>query len=320
MATKPTFQLFSSSNDKSSSQGLGFFDSPEPPRPPPPPPVEVFSSEVSSSIAFTVDKVSIGEVTLLKGRVNTREVFGLPNSDLVPGVYEGKLILLDMVHVICIISFHLIGFDKGGLKLWEGSIDLVKALEKETQTGNISFPGKRVLELGCGHALPGIYACLRGADAVHLQDFNAEVLRCLTIPNLNANLSEKPPSVSVGDTEVRFFAGEWSEVHQLLPLVNDGETDKKGGYDIILMAETIYSISAQKSLYELIKRCLAYPDGAVYMAAKKYYFGVGGGTRQFLSMIEKDGKNDLGVLASTLVSEVTDGSSNVREVWKLSYK
>ena len=82
-----------------------------------------------------------------QGRVNTREVFGLPNSDLVPGVYEGKLILLDMVHVICIISFRLIGFDKGGLKLWEGSIDLVKALEKETQTGNISFPGKRVLEV-----------------------------------------------------------------------------------------------------------------------------------------------------------------------------
>ncbi|KAL0867333.1 hypothetical protein Bca101_046451 [Brassica carinata] len=291
MATNPTFQLFSSSNDKSSSQGLGFFDSPEPPRPPPPPPVEVFSSEVSSSVAFTVDKVSIDEVTLLKGRVNTKEVFGLPNSDLVPGVYEG------------------------GLKLWEGSVDLVKALEKESQTRNLSFPGKRVLELGCGHALPGIYACLKGADAVHFQDFNAEVLRCLTIPNLNANLSQKPPSVSVGGGGVRFFAGEWSEVHQLLPLVNDGETDKKGGYDIILMAETIYSISAQKSLYELIKRCLAYPDGAVYMAAKKYYFGVGGGTRQFLSMIEKDG-----VLASTLVSEVTDGSSNVREVWKLSYK
>ncbi|WZZ88901.1 hypothetical protein YC2023_117480 [Brassica napus] len=100
-------------------------------------------------------------------------------------------------------------------------------------------------------------------------------------------------SVSVGDTEVRFFADEWSEVHQLIPLVNDGETDKKGGYDIILMAETLYSISAQKRLYELIKRCLAYHDGAVYMAAKKYYFGVGGGTRQFLSMIEKDGKNGL---------------------------
>ncbi|ESQ56278.1 hypothetical protein EUTSA_v10025872mg [Eutrema salsugineum] len=294
MATNPTFQLFSSSNDKSSQGsglGLGFFDSPEPALPPPPPPVEVLSSEASSSVDFAVDKMPIGDVTLLKGRVNTKEVFGLPNSDLVPGVYEG------------------------GLKLWEGSIDLVKALEKETKTGNISFSGKRVLELGCGHALPGIYACLKGADAIHFQDFNAEVLRCLTIPNLNANLSEKSPSVSLGDTEVRFFSGEWSEVHQLLPLVNDGEADKKGGYDIILMAETIYSISAQKSLYALIKKCLACPDGAVYMAAKKYYFGVGGGTRQFLSMIDKDG-----VLASTLVSEVTDGSSNVREVWKLSYK
>jgi len=36
----------------------------------------------------------------------------------------------------------------GGLKLWEGSIDLVKALEKESQTGNLSFSGKRVLEVG----------------------------------------------------------------------------------------------------------------------------------------------------------------------------
>lgn len=26
------------------------------------------------------------------------------------------------------------------------------------------------------------------------------------------------------------------------------------------------------------------------MAGKKHYFGVGGGTRQFLSMLEKDGK------------------------------
>lgn len=61
--------------------------------------------------------------------------------------------ILDMVYVVCItaLSLHVkypqIRFDTGGLKLWEGSIDLVKALEKETQTGNISFPGKRVLEV-----------------------------------------------------------------------------------------------------------------------------------------------------------------------------
>lgn len=37
-------------------------------------------------------------------------------------------------------------------------------------------------------------------------------------------------------------------------------------------------------------QCLQHPDGVVYMAAKKYYFGVGGGSRRFLSLVEKDGE------------------------------
>ena len=36
----------------------------------------------------------------------------------------------------------------GGLKLWEGSLDLVKALRSEVQNGLLSFQGKRVLEVG----------------------------------------------------------------------------------------------------------------------------------------------------------------------------
>ena len=35
---------------------------------------------------------------------------------------------------------------------------------------------------------------------------------------------------------------------------------------------------------------MSYPNGTVYMAAKKHYFGVGGGTRQFLSKVEEDGE------------------------------
>jgi hypothetical protein len=35
---------------------------------------------------------------------------------------------------------------------------------------------------------------------------------------------------------------------------------------------------------------LHYPGGVVYMAGKKHYFGVGGGTRQFLRLVEEDGK------------------------------
>ncbi|CAN1228361.1 Histidine protein methyltransferase 1 homolog [Linum grandiflorum] len=276
---------FVNSEFKLFSAGKGFDESPsfQPAAPRPlPPSVEVLASEktkVSSTVKCPMEQLEIDDgLTLLKGRVRTQEIMGLPNSDLVPGVYEG------------------------GLKLWEGSLDLVKALRSEIRKGELSFSRKKVLELGCGHGLPGIYACLEGAMAVHFQDFNAEVLKCLTIPNATTNLS----STEVNNkTKVRYFAGDWSQIHQCLP----------HDYDVILMAETIYAVSAQPSLYELVKKCVKRPGGVVYMSAKKYYFGVGGGTRQFLSMVEKDG-----VMAASLVAEVADGSSNVREVWKLSMK
>ncbi|QCE13054.1 nucleolar protein 12 [Vigna unguiculata] len=309
-----TFQLFSSS-----ASGFGIFDdaAQQSPPIPPPPCVEVLPSEVPSSAKNNLDSVNLDGVTLLKGRVSTQQVFGLSNSDLVPGKYEG------------------------GLKLWEGSLDLIKALRSDIRSGLTSFGGKRVLEaeypgdsdchkalehcsaavlkVGCGHGLPGIFALLEGAAAVHFQDFNAEVLRCLTIPNLNANISgESQPSPSnptiCDKAEVRFFAGDWSEIDKMLPYVSTDD-NCGGGYDFILMAETVYSVSSLQTLYNLIKKCLQNPDGVVYMAAKKYYFGVGGGSRRFLSLVEKDG-----VFSSSLVAEITDGSSNVREVWKLSFK
>ncbi|KAF8387576.1 hypothetical protein HHK36_026230 [Tetracentron sinense] len=180
-----------------------------------------------------------------------------------------------------------------------------------------------MINLGCGHGLPGIFTCLEGAAVTHFQDFNAEVLRCLTMPNVNANLTKKsqqpfPTNEAQKNTEakVRFFAGDWSEIHQLLPLVYDNEKgsdcrseqDPGAGYDIILMSETVYSISSLQNLYGLIKKCMSRPHGVAYLAAKKHYFGVGGGTRRFLSVVEKDG-----VMEASLIAEVTDGSSNVRE-------
>lgn len=49
----------------------------------------------------------------------------------------------------------------GGFKLWECSVDLIEAVRKEMQDGHLSFRGKDVLELGCGHGLPGIFACVK---------------------------------------------------------------------------------------------------------------------------------------------------------------
>ncbi|RPD55528.1 hypothetical protein L226DRAFT_537017 [Lentinus tigrinus ALCF2SS1-7] len=92
-------------------------------------------------------------------------------SDLVPGVYEG------------------------GLKTWECSLDIVDCLDSiyGAEIGS-KIRGKRVIELGCGTAIPSMYLLhsVFAADpaqsardvVVHLQDYNGLVLRLVTLPNV----------------------------------------------------------------------------------------------------------------------------------------
>jgi hypothetical protein len=62
------------------------------------------------------------------------------------------------------------GVYEGGLALWEAAIDLVAFLEK---TENIEkyIKRKRIIELGCGAGIPGIYAIENGAQCVDFQDY-----------------------------------------------------------------------------------------------------------------------------------------------------
>ncbi|KAG6840316.1 hypothetical protein C0991_007466 [Blastosporella zonata] len=88
-------------------------------------------------------------------------------SDLVPGVYEG------------------------GLKTWECSVDLAGSL---VGLGSQLDPrGKRILEVGCGTALPSMFLLRQlllspPGDAIeteiHLQDYNASVLELVSFPNI----------------------------------------------------------------------------------------------------------------------------------------
>eukprot|EP00879_Flechtneria_rotunda_P004231 GHRR01004479.1.p1 GENE.GHRR01004479.1~~GHRR01004479.1.p1 ORF type:complete len:304 (+),score=70.11 GHRR01004479.1:120-1031(+) len=239
----------------------------------------------------------LNSISLQKGTISSKRaatmlnVPELHNSDLVPQKYEG------------------------GFKLWEGAIDLCNYLIQIYQmtpdimqytAPDTSLRGKKVLELGCGHGLPGILCLLAGAT-VHYQDYNKQVMTSLTIPNVQANLARVPQG---GFRErARYFAGDWQAVGQMLAMSGLG-----GHYDIILTAETIYSLESQEHLLGCIKQVLQPPHGTAYVAAKSFYFGVGGSTTNFAELVKADG-----ILECSQVWKVEDGQSNKREILKLSF-
>ncbi len=63
-------------------------------------------------------------------------------------------------------------------------------------------------------------------------------------------------------------------------------------YDLILTSETVYSPASMHSLVALLEASMARPHGIALVAAKTYYFGVGGGTRDFEALLQARGVFD----------------------------
>ncbi|GBB86134.1 hypothetical protein RclHR1_01260005 [Rhizophagus clarus] len=197
------------------------------------------------------------------------------DSDIVQGVYEG------------------------GLKTWECAHDLVEFLSKNIS--NLDFEGKKILELGCGSSLPGIYILTtKNPFRIDFQDYNEQVLKLVTIPNilLNTLLCPKSEDFFNGTAEIdvperpnlldqvkksRFFMGDWSGLTDIINLNSEQEK-----YDLIISSETIYNTDSLPKLYNVIKYSLKRPNGIALIAAKSIYFGVGGGVLPFRHLIEQD--------------------------------
>lgn len=160
---------------------------------------------------------------------------------------------------------------EGGLKIWECSIDLLHYLS------TLAFPtGMRIVELGCGSALPAISVARRDSTAsVAFQDYNEHVLRSATLPNLLGNVQSAIPY------NYSFFCGDWEGLEGLL----------SDSCDLLLSSETIYHPSSYSKLSRIITSCLA-PTGTALVAAKEYYFGntLGGGLHEFGAHIVAEGK------------------------------
>lgn len=162
---------------------------------------------------------------------------------------------------------------EGGLKTWECSIDLLLFL-KEENVQSVS----NVLEIGCGSGLPGIL-CHKLAIAPKLfvfQDFNQSVLESVTLPNilLNSTFSRE---------QFKFFYGDWRDFPSKL---------SKNSFDLILTSETIYRPESYQNLLEIFSHALSlHPDARVLLAAKDYYFGLGGSVQQFSKFASSNGWN-----------------------------
>jgi len=239
--------------------------------------------------------------TLVSGDAAASTTDDLNSSDLVSGVYEG------------------------GFKLWECARDVMEVMEQRRLEGKLVLRGARVLEAGCGAGLPGALALRLGCAEVVLQDYNASVLRWMTMPMLRLNgLWE---SALRGDA--RFLSGDWAELAPLLDSRSaaadgkgaDGDADDGGrrsggsGFDLIITTETIYNSEATPRLWQLIKQQLRRPSGVCLVAAKSYYFGVGGSVAEFCALVRADGRFECETLRT-----FEDGASNRREVLQVTWR
>ncbi|XVF37875.1 hypothetical protein REPUB_Repub20aG0048700 [Reevesia pubescens] len=277
----------------------------------PSPAVEIIPSKTAHPYKYDGDNVDLQGLNMFKGRVSVADIIGFSGSELITSKPDGFL------------------------KSWDSSIDLVNVLKHEIRDGQLSFKGKRVLELGCGYGLPGFF--------------------CLSEGQSRQPESPLTPSRQTLAPTVHFYAGDWEELPTVLSVVRndvsevttglslsfsdedfmdgcssqDGsiiaqeissrrsrklsgsrawerasETDQgEGGYDVILMTEIPYSVSSLKKLYALIKKCLRPPYGILYLATKKNYVGFNNAARHLRSPIDEGG-----IFGTHLIKVCIEGS------------
>ncbi|BHF70336.1 Histidine protein methyltransferase 1 [Sparganum proliferum] len=175
------------------------------------------------------------------------------------------------------------GVIEGGFTVWEGTRHLLNFLDSGDGRDRNSLKGKRVLDLGCGSGLLGIYALHQGADRVVFQDYNELILRAWTIPNVSVACSGDDRTTGLTES-VSFYSGDWHDLSGLWRALPDLR------FDLILTAETIYRPELYAKLHDVLDVALArHPDSLIIMVNKLNYYGIGGNVYDFEKFVETKG-------------------------------
>lgn len=85
-------------------------------------------------------------------------------------------------------------------------------------------------------------------------------------------------------------------------------------FDLILSAETLYSLESTEKIFYFIFRHLSL-GGLALLANKRFYFGVGGGTDELLTLLERTNRlRPEKRFHAEVVKSFEDGKSNIRDV------
>jgi len=205
---------------------------------------------------------------------------------------------------------------EGGFKLWEGTYDLLNFLYNNGEKINLN--GKNVLEIGCGSGLVGIF-CLKAYElnSVYFQDYNLEVLKFSTLPNIIKN------GVEAQIPKCKFIAGDWSltidkvynDQNDLVTKLHTETSPSASKFDGIFMSEVLYNPENYLKIATIINELLE-KDGICIISSKLYYFGVNGSVDEFKDFLEINFPN---LQTETLV-EIDNKKSNKREIFAITRK
>ncbi|KAI9819547.1 MAG: hypothetical protein M1827_006997 [Pycnora praestabilis] len=218
---------------------------------------------------------------------------GLGDDDIITNVYEG------------------------GLKSWECSVDLVKVLLEEINNGNESSHDGvyHIVELGCGTALPTLaliqdqLLCSHHRTHFTVADYNYDVLRLVTVPNLllswyrttkrsvdwssEDDLEITPEllenfiaTLQERDITIEAISGAWSP--HFIELLSNKVSPSPNV--LVLGSETIYSPASIRAFTKVLVEILIQGEASrALVAAKSIYFGVGGSVDEFRAVLTECG-------------------------------
>lgn len=148
---------------------------------------------------------------------------------------------------------------------------------------------------------------------MYFQDYNEEVLRLWTIPNILLNLGvtglvgKNPQSELNGS---RFTSGDWKDLKFKNLFRKNSIEDKDPKFNLIVGCDVIYEVKHYETLIELFTQKLKI-GGCAVISSKAYYFGNGGSIAEFEDFIKKSGKPLVFKELDTLVS----GMGNRRSIF-----